>query len=242
MKMNKQLNWLFDYPNLQVYQYKEGFKFSLDSILLAEYAEIRKNEENIIDLCTGNAVIPIILNYKYKKKIIGVELQPEIFSLANDSVNKNNMQDNIELLNENVLNLENYFPGNNFDVVLSNPPYFKYHNDNYLNNNSIKSIARHEVTINLESLIKMASYLLKSKGRFYLVHVPNRIDEIIFLARKYNLGIKELQFVYSKINEAPIMVLVTMTKDGKFGTKVLAPVCIKDLETYQGLFRKRGKI
>ncbi len=234
--MKKQINWLFDYPNLQVYQYAEGFKFSLDSILLAEFAKIKKSDEKIIDLCTGNAVIPIILNFKFHKKIIGVELQKEIFDLAKDSVSINHMEKEINLLNENVLNLENYFPGNNFDVVLSNPPYFKYHHENFINKNLTKSLARHEITINLESLIKIASYLLKSKGRFYLVHIPSRIDEIIVFAKKYNFGIKEIQFVHSKIEESPIIVLITLIKDGKFGTKVKPPISILNLNTYQGLF------
>ena len=234
--MKKQINWLFDYPNLQVYQYAEGFKFSLDSILLAEFAKIKKSDEKIIDLCTGNAVIPIILNFKFHKKIIGVELQKEIFDLAKDSVSINHMEKEINLLNENVLNLENYFPGNNFDVVLSNPPYFKYHHENFINKNLTKSLARHEITINLESLIKITSYLLKSKGRFYLVHVPSRIDEIIVFAKKYNFGIKEIQFVHSKIEESPIIVLITLIKDGKFGTKIKPPISILNLNTYQGLF------
>ena len=146
------------------------------------------------------------------------------------------MEKEINLLNENVLNLENYFPGNNFDVVLSNPPYFKYHHENFINKNLTKSLARHEITINLESLIKIASYLLKSKGRFYLVHIPSRIDEIIVFAKKYNFGIKEIQFVHSKIEESPIIVLITLIKDGKFGTKVKPPISILNLNTYQGLF------
>ena len=235
--MKQQLNWLFDYPNLQIYQYEEGFKFSLDSILLAEFATIRKSDEQIIDLCTGNAVIPILLHYKYQKKIIGVELQKEIYDLGVQSVIENKMQDSISLLNINIVDLGNYFPGNNFDVVLSNPPYFKYHNPDFVNQNSLKSIARHEITINLKELIGMASYLLKDKGRFFLVHVPDRLDEIMVYAYQYGLGIKRIQFVHSKIEEAPIIVLVTLVKNGKFGCKIAPPICIGGLETYQNLFK-----
>ena len=80
--MKKTLNWLFDYPNLKLYQYEEAFKFSLDSILLAEFAQIKKNDENILDMCTGNGVIPTILAWKTNKKIYGIELQKEIYDLA----------------------------------------------------------------------------------------------------------------------------------------------------------------
>ena len=145
--MKKQLNWLFDYPNLKIYQYEEGFKFSLDSILLAEFAEIRKNDNKILDLCTGNAVIPIILNYKYHKSIIAVEVQPQIVELAKASIYENHMENAIQIVEKNVLELENYFPGNNFDVLLSNPPYFKFHHEDFLNHNKLKQIARHEVLI-----------------------------------------------------------------------------------------------
>ena len=119
--MKKVLNWLYDYPNLKVYQFEEGFKFSLDSVLLAEFAEIKKSDNKIIDLCTGNAVIPILLYQKYQKDIYGVEIQKEIAELASDSVLYNKMEKHITILNDNVLNLKNYFPGNNFDVVLANP-------------------------------------------------------------------------------------------------------------------------
>lgn len=236
--MNKVLNWLFDYPELKVYQYEQGFKFSLDSILLAEFATIRKNDEQIIDLCTGNAVIPILLCQKYQKKIIGVEIQEEIFKLAEESVLENNMNDDISLIHDNVLQLENYFPGNNFDVVLCNPPYFKYHHEKFVNDNKIKGIARHEIKISLEQLIEKASFLLKEKGRFYLVHVPSRLDEIFVFANKYKMNVKEIQLISSKMGEKPIIVLATLVKGSKFGCKVYPEISIGNLTTYQNLFKR----
>ena len=239
--MKKQLNWLFDYPNLKVYQYEEGFKFSLDSILLAEFVTIRKNDKNIIDLCTGNAVIPILLNHKYQKKIYGVEIQKEIYDLGLDSIKENKMDKSISLINDSVLNLKNYFPGNNFDVVVSNPPYFKVHNEEFLNKNTLKRMARHEITLTLEQLMAEASFLLKTKGRFYLVHVPSRIDEIFLLANKYHMAVKKIQFVYSDIHLKPIIVLVCLVKDGKNGVKVFPPVSILNAKTYQGIFLKEDQ-
>ena len=100
--MKKSLNWLFDYPNLQVYQYEEGFKFSLDSILLAEFADIKASDEKILDLCTGNGVIPLVLHQKYHKKVIGVEVQKEIYELACDSVLVNHMSEDIQILHKDV--------------------------------------------------------------------------------------------------------------------------------------------
>ena len=234
--MKKVLNWLYDYPNLKVYQFQDGFKFSLDSILLAEFAEIRKNDEHIIDLCTGNGVIPILLAHKYQKKVTGVEIQAEIAQLARESVAYNSMDSMVTILEKDVLELKNYFPGNNFDVVLSNPPYFKYHHTKFVNDNEMKGIARHELKISLEQLVEMASYLLKSKGRFYLVHIPERLEEICVYAHKYGFSVKQVQFVSSKDGEAPIIVLVCLVKDGKFGCKVRPTLSIENRESYQNIF------
>ncbi len=234
--MKKVLNWLYDYPNLKVYQFQDGFKFSLDSILLAEFAEIRKNDEHIIDLCTGNGVIPILLAHKYQKIVTGVEIQAEIAQLARESVAYNSMDSMVTILEKDVLELKNYFPGNNFDVVLSNPPYFKYHHTKFVNDNEMKGIARHELKISLEQLVEMASYLLKSKGRFYLVHIPERLEEICVYAHKYGFSVKQVQFVSSKDGEAPIIVLVCLVKDGKFGCKVRPTLSIENRESYQNIF------
>ena len=234
--MKKVLNWLYDYPNLKVYQFQDGFKFSLDSILLAEFAEIRKNDEHIIDLCTGNGVIPILLAHKYQKIVTGVEIQAEIAQLARESVAYNSMDSMVTILEKDVLELKNYFPGNNFDVVLSNPPYFKYHHTKFVNDNEMKGIARHELKISLEQLVEMASYLLKSKGRFYLVHIPERLEEICVYAHKYGFSVKQIQFVSSKDGEAPIIVLLCLVKDGKFGCKVKPTLSIENRESYQNIF------
>ena len=234
--MKKVLNWLYDYPNLKVYQFQDGFKFSLDSILLAEFAEIRKNDEHIIDLCTGNGVIPILLAHKYQKIVTGVEIQAEIAQLARESVAYNSMDSMVTILEKDVLELKNYFPGNNFDVVLSNPPYFKYHHTKFVNDNEMKGIARHELKISLEQLVEMASYLLKSKGRFYLVHIPERLEEICVYAHKYGFSVKQIQFVSSKDGEAPIIVLLCLVKDGKFGCKVRPTLAIENKESYQNIF------
>ena len=236
--MNKTLNWLFDYPNLKVFQYEEGFKFSLDSILLFEFAQIKKDDYQIIDFCTGNAVIPILIQNKYNKSVIGVEYQEKIYQLAKESVQYNHMEKEITLIQDNVKDLKNYFPGNNFDVILCNPPYFKYVESSNINKNLIKSIARHEICITLKDIFEVASFFLKDKGRFYLVHIPDRIDEIFVYANHCGLAVKELQFVYSKADEKPVMVLVTCVKGGRFGTRVYPPVNIGGLQSYQVIFRK----
>lgn len=236
--MNKVNNWLFDYPNLKVYQFDDGFKFSLDSILLAEFAQIRKNDNKIIDLCTGNGVIPIVINHLYNKSVDGIEVQNEVYDLARDSVHENGMDNDINIVCGDASFVQNYFPGNTYDVVLCNPPYFKYHSPDFINNNKIKSIARHEIMINLTQLFSSVQYLLRDKGRFYLVHVPDRIEEIVNCASNCQLALKELQFVSSKSVENPIIALMSFVKKGKTGCKVYPQVSIDGLTTYQNLFRR----
>ncbi len=239
--MKKTLNWLFDYPNLQIYQFEDGFKFSLDSLLLAEFAEIKKNEERILDLCTGNGVIPTILAYKYHKKIIGIELQKEIYNLAVESIKLNKLEELAEFICDDVKNIDKHFPRESFDVILCNPPYFPYHNENHVNDCELKKIARHEIYINLATVFKIAGAMLKNKGRFYLVHLPERLSEIVIYAHENHLFLKKIQFIYSKDNENAKIVLCMFTKNGRMGTKVLPNINISKVDTYQNLFKERSE-
>lgn len=222
---NCELNDLYD-TGFKIYQSKEYFKFSLDSILLANFVEFNFTDKLVLDLCTGNAPVPIILSENKKIKIYGFELQKEIYELAVKSI-KVNQIDNVEIINDDVKNSLNYFPGNNFDIVTCNPPYFKYTKNSIINENEIKSIARHEIKITLEDIIKIATKQLKAKGKFYIVHRSDRLIEIINCLNKYNFGIKKLQFVYSSIDANSSMVLIEAKKDCKNDVKVLKPIIKK---------------
>lgn len=222
---NCELNDLYD-TGFKIYQSKDYFKFSLDSLLLANFVEFNFTDKLVLDLCTGNAPVPIILSENKKIKIYGFELQKEIYELAVKSI-KVNQIDNVEIINDDVKNSLNYFPGNNFDIVTCNPPYFKYTKKSIINVNEIKSIARHEIKITLEDIIKIATKQLKAKGKFYIVHRSDRLIEIINYLNKYNFGIKKLQFVYSSIDANSSMVLIEAKKDCKNDVKVLKPIIKK---------------
>lgn len=222
---NSELNDLYD-TGFKIYQSKNYFKFSLDSLLLANFVEFNFTDKLVLDLCTGNAPVPIILSENKKIKIYGFELQKEIYELAVKSI-KVNQIDNVEIINDDVKNSLNYFPGNNFDIVTCNPPYFKYTKNSIINENEIKSIARHEIKITLEDIIKIATKQLKAKGKFYIVHRSDRLIEIINYLNKYNFGIKKLQFVYSSIDANSSMVLIEAKKDCKNDVKVLKPIIKK---------------
>ena len=229
------LNDLFDY-GLKIYQDDELFKFSLDSLLLAEFVTIAKKDKNLLDLCSGNAPLPLIIAKNHNIKITGVEIQKEIYELAQKSIQKN-LLNNIEMLNINIINLKKYFPGNNFDIITCNPPFFKVTPTSYINESNSKAIARHELTITLSEIIELTSYLLKDKGSFYLVHRPERLEEIISLASKYKLHVKQIILIYSNIKENAMMVLVKMIKNSRIGVKIKSVEINRNTKTYQNILK-----
>lgn len=221
-------NRLLNFGDMIIYQDDECLKFSLDSVLLANFVTIKLTDKNIIDLCSGNAPIPMLLSMRTKARIFGVELQENIFQLGYDSVIQNKLDNRIELINMDVLKLPDKFESEKFDIVTCNPPYFKYNSSSLVNNNDSLTIARHEVAINLDDVIKVSKYLLKNGGTFALVHRPERIIQIINLLQKYGLEPKKMQLVYPKIGKDANMVLIEAVKNGRSGLKVLKPLIVYD--------------
>jgi len=225
-------NRLLD-TDLIIYQDDDWFKFSLDSVLLSKFVTINLRHKKIIDLATGNAPIPLLLSYRTKAKIIGVEYQACVYELGKMSVLENKMDEQIELICDDVRSLNNRFNSDSFDVVTCNPPYFKTDNKDFLNNNDVKSLARHEVTLNLDDVLKNASYLLKSGGIFAMVHRTERFIEIIEKMKQYNIEPKRIQFIYPKKSRESDLFLIEGIKNGNSGVKLLAPLIVhKDENTY----------
>lgn len=233
------LNDLYDY-GLKIYQDNELFKFSLDSLLLAEFVNVNKNDKNLLDICSGNAPLPLIIGKKYNIDITGVEIQREIYLLAIKSIVENNLS-NIEMLNCNAKDLKNYFPGNNFDIITCNPPFFKINETSLINEERKKAIARHELTITLEEIFDIVKGLLKDKGAFYLVHRPSRLEEIINLATTHNLHVKKMIFIYSNWKKEAIMVLFKMVKNSSPGVKIKSVKIDREIKTYQNIFKEEDK-
>lgn len=224
----KVIHSLLKYNNLKIVQNTDYFNFSLDSVLLPNFVTLNKNITNILDLCTGNAPIPMILSTKTDAKIYGVELQKEIFDLATESININNLNSKIKLINKNINDIINDFPTETFDIITCNPPYFENHHLNKKNNNEVKSIARHEIHMNLEDIFKISKKLLKNNGVVAIVHRPERLVEIIETMRKYNIEPKRLQFIYPNENKESNMILIEGKKNGNKGLKVLKPLFIHE--------------
>ncbi|MBQ9899645.1 MAG: tRNA1(Val) (adenine(37)-N6)-methyltransferase [Acholeplasmatales bacterium] len=219
-------NELLGREKYQICQDPDVFNFSLDSMLLASFATINKNVKTICDLCTGNAPIPMYLTLRTNAKIVGVEIQEYIAKLANISIEKNHLENQIQVVNDNLININEKIGKHTFDLVLCNPPFFKI-GSHHVNPNDMKAIARHEILATLDDIVKEASLLLNSKGRFAMVHRPDRILEIIDTFRKYKIEPKRIQFVYPKINSECNHILIEGIKDGSEGSlRILPPLYV----------------
>lgn len=227
--MENVINDLVGYDNLKIVQNSNYFNFSLESVMIPRFC-VLKNNMKIIDFCTGNAPIPMILSTLTDSNIIGVELQKEIYNLAVQSVKINNLEDRITLLNMNVLDIFNVYETDSFDLITCNPPYFRVNEFSNLNNNMIKSIARHEIEIKLEDICRISKKLLKNNGSLVLVHRTDRLSEIINMLLKYNLQPKRIRFLYPKELENSNLVLIDARKNGNIGLKVLPPLICHNMD------------
>ena len=231
-------NDLYDY-GLDIFQEEKSFKFALDSILLAEFVEKKKDMGLIVDFCTGNAAVPLILSTRFNAKIIGFEIQKLPYELAFNSIKINKLSHRIKVVNDNLNNVLEYILPESVDIITCNPPYFKYSDDSNINEVKEKAIARHEIETDLENIIVSARYVLKNKGTFYMVHRPERLQEMFKLFNKYKFSVKKIQFIYTNLKKEAIMVLIKATKNGLEGLKINPPINIRDYKTYKGIFDRR---
>lgn len=213
------INDLLNYNNLKIVQNTNWFSFSLDSVLLADFAKVN-NKMKIIDFCSGNAPIPLFLSTKTKSEIIGVELQPEVFALAEKSISLNNLQHQIKMLNMDVNDIEKIYETDVFDLITCNPPYFKVKENSNTNLDNIKAIARHELTLNLDNIFKIAKKILKNNGKIVMVHRTERLIDIITCMKKNNIEPKRIKMIFPFEDSSSNMILIEGAKNGKPGLKI----------------------
>lgn len=231
-------NDLYDYQNMYIYQDTNGFKFSLDSVLLAEYVCVKDNSI-VLDMACGNMAIPLILSTKTKAKIIGFEIQKEVYELGLKSIELNKLDDRLTIINDDVNNIDKYFSSEYFDTIVVNPPYFKKGDTKVINNNEKLSIARHELFLSLEDIFKVAKKYLKNDKDLYIVHRVERLDEIINLGIKYHICVKNVQLIKTKNDKKPMLVLVKCVKNSNMGICFEEVLCIENMKTYKNIFEKR---
>ena len=209
----------------QIIQKKDGFCFGMDAVLLSGFAAVKPGEK-AIDLGTGTGIIPILLEAKYEgEHYTGLEIQDEVAEMAARSVALNHLEEKVSIVKGDIKEASRLFGAASFDVVTSNPPYM---NDAHgLKNPDLpKAIARHEVLCTLDDVAREAAKLLRPGGRFYMVHRPHRLIEIITALTKYKLEPKRMKMVHPFVDKEANMVLIEAVRGGKSMIKVEAPIVV----------------
>ncbi len=219
------LNELLGYPKITIYQDSDLFSFSIDSLLLADFATINQKVNSIVELCSGNGAVSFYLTLRTKKPIIGVELQERACNLAIKSLKENNIN-NIEFINDNLIDIHKKIGRQKYDLVIVNPPFFKYEESSNINKSEFKTIARHEVACDLNSVIKEGSALLNNGGYFAIVHRPERLDEIVIALNNNHMSLKRIRFIYPKEGQTCNHVLIEAKKTKNTGGVIVLPPLI----------------
>ena len=222
--MTKVKNYLLNYDNMYIIQDTDMFNFSLDSVLLPNFVTINKKTKKILDIGSGNAPIPLILSTLTDAQIMAVEIQKDVYELGKESIKINKLENRIDFINADINELYKEIDTETFDIITCNPPYFKVNESSNLNDSEYKTIARHEIKLDLEKLFKIAKKLLKNKGNIAIVHRSERLSDIVSEMKKNNIEPKRIQFVYPSINSEANILLIEGTKNGNHGVKILPPL------------------
>ena len=226
LKENERIDDL-QIKNLKIIQNTDGFCFGIDSVILSDFAKDVKKQSKVIDLGTGTGILGFLLLAKTEiKKVVGIEVQEEVADMAKRSIELNNLQDKFEIINCNIKDITKKVNYEEFDVVITNPPY-KKNNSGGKNENEKKLISRHEILANIYDFIKAAKQVLKDKGTLYMVHRPERLADIICALRENKIEPKEIRYVYSKEDSKEAkLVLIKAVKNGGEFLKIDKPLYI----------------
>lgn len=208
-----------------IIQAEGAFRFGMDAVLLSGFARVKPGER-VLDMGTGTGIIPILLSAKTKgRSFTGLEIQPRSADMAERSVAYNHLEDRIQIVTGDIKEAAAIFAPASFDVVVSNPPYMTGQHG-LVNPEEAKAIARHEILCTLEDVVSQASKVLTPRGRFYMVHRPFRLAEIMKVLMKYNLEPKRMQLVYPFVDREPNIVLIEACKNGNPRITVEKPLIV----------------
>jgi tRNA1(Val) A37 N6-methylase TrmN6 len=225
LKDDERLDYLLA-ENLRIIQSPSVFAFSLDAVLLARFVYVPIQKGNLIDLCSGNGVVPLFLSARTKGQIIGVEIQERLYDMAVRSIEYNGLEQRLQMIHGDIKDMPKQLGYGKFDVVTCNPPYFTTPSKEEINPNEHLAIARHEILCTLEDAVKASSQLAKQGGKVAFVHRPGRLLDIITLMREYRLEPKRIQFVYPKKGKEANTLLIEAIKDGSPDLKISPPLFV----------------
>jgi tRNA1(Val) A37 N6-methylase TrmN6 len=208
---------------LKIIQKKDKFRFGTDAVLLSDFVS-GQDDKRILDLCTGSAIIPLLLSIKTKRTLLyGLELQPKVVDAACRSVLLNSLENRIYIKEGNVKEAALIYGKRSMDCITVNPPYKKT-GTGILNISDEKTISRHEITCTLEDVIKQSSDVLEIGGTFYMVHRPSRLADIVIMMKKYKIEPKLIQFIYPSKDKKPVLMLIKGINHGGENLEVIKPI------------------
>lgn len=215
---------------LELIQNPSKFCFGVDAVFLSDFAKVKPGE-TVLDMGTGNGIIPVLLAGKTKgKHFTGLEIQAETAEMARRSVAHNHLEDRISIVTGDIKEAAERFKPAFFDVITTNPPYMLNHHG-LQNDGDARTIARHEVLCTLDDILRESAKLLKeSKGRFYMIHKPFRLAEILSKMCQYKIEPKRIRFVHPYIDKEPTMVMIEGLKGGKSRVTVEPPIIMYERE------------
>lgn len=215
------------YKGLKLIQKRDGFRFGIDAVLLSYFVQVPKNS-TVIDLGTGTGIIAILLAAKKEPaRVVGLEIQSQIAEMAERSVMLNGLGNKVEIVCGDIKDAVNLFGAASFDAAVTNPPYMEK-GGGLLNQSDAKAISRHELLCTLGDVISSAAGLLKPGGKFFMVHRPHRLADIIYQMRNFGIEPKQLRLVYPSPGRKPNLVLIGGAKNGNPELRVLEPLFVYD--------------
>lgn len=209
----------------RIIQNPEKFCFGMDAVLLSGFARAKRGD-TLLDMGTGTGIIPILMEAKTEcAHLTGLEIQEESADMARRSVALNGLEHKIDIITGDIKEADNIFPSASFDCITCNPPYM-IDSHGLQNPDAPKAIARHELLCTLEDVVRQAAKLLKPGGRFFMVHRPFRLAEIMTTMSQYKLEPKRMRLVYPYADREPNMVLLEAARDGRPRLTVEKPLIV----------------
>ena len=215
--------------NMKIIQRNDFQNFTLDSVLIGDFVKINRKSKKILDIGTGCGVIALILASRSKAEIVGIELQKIMAYIAKENVQNNELEDRVKIMQGDIKNYREIFKRDEFDIVVTNPPYFEFKGDiNQINDLDQLAKARHNVDLSLEEIVEASVFVLKNGGSFNMVFRVERLVEVFEIMRKYRLEPKRLMNIFTKRDGESKICLIEGVKDGDKGLKVENPIFVYD--------------
>ena len=226
--MSKKMEFLHNGKNLIFYYDDDYFKITTDNLALANFVKIKSKDKLLVEFGSGLMAIPLLLSTRTNIKIVGIEKDDKASKLSEMTIKDNHLEERIKVINDDINNLDKYFPINSTDIIVCKHPYFLLENESSVSNKDYLKMARHEGNMTISDVAYLSKIYLKDGGTLFLIQRADRLFEIRDVLIKNNLAIKEIQFIYHDLEKCGKLVLVEARKSGKeHGLKVLKPIILE---------------